>query len=193
MKQHLFSRQVEDVGIINERLTLFLHSFYDWMRIMTWWNECFIATYRNREKARCKRSRMQILLVEDDEVDVEYMVRSLRRQGFQQPIHIASNGVEALRILRSAGEEIQATLPWLIITDIQMPLMNGLEFLCELRSDPNLHRLVTFVLTSSNLEEDKRAAYEERIAGYLLKADLSKNFSALVDLLNAYQSLIKLP
>jgi CheY-like chemotaxis protein len=136
---------------------------------------------------------MQILLVEDDEVDAEYLLRSLQKQGFQQPILIATNGIEALHLLRYHSQGNQAEPAWLIITDIQMPLMNGLEFLRELRSDTNLRRSIAFVLTGSNLEKDKIAAYEEHVAGYLLKSDLTQNFSSLVNLLNAYQSIIKFP
>jgi CheY-like chemotaxis protein len=136
---------------------------------------------------------MQILLVEDDEVDVEHFLRNLQHHGFHQPVQVAQNGVEALAILREQAGPAKAPRPWLIITDIHMPRMNGLEFLRALRADASLAPFVAFVLTSSALEEDKRAAYAEKVAGYLLKSEVNKDFATLVGLLNAYDVLILLP
>lgn len=136
---------------------------------------------------------MQILLVEDDEIDAEYVVRGFRRQGFESPITIVQNGLEALQTLRNRFEQRSLNGPCLIITDLNMPLMNGIEFMQALRRDPDLCRLIVFVLTSSNLAVDKSAAYDEQAAGYLLKADLEQNFSYLVHLLNTYQSIVEFP
>jgi CheY-like chemotaxis protein len=136
---------------------------------------------------------VKILLVEDDDVDVEFFLRGLQKQGFQCTVHVAGNGIEALQILRNSQEEGSRYAAWLVITDLQMPLMNGFEFLRALRSDAAIAPTVTFVLTTSKLAEDKVAAYEACIAGYLLKSDLQQNFSLLIDLLRAYEGLVVLP
>lgn len=136
---------------------------------------------------------MRILLLEDDDIDVEYFVRSLSKYKLQIPVQVASNGIEALAILRQQQTEGHTSCSWLVVTDIQMPLMNGFEFLHELRTDLNLRSIVTFVLTSSVLEKDKIAAYEKQIAGYLVKSDVHKDFKPMADLLRAYQTIIILP
>jgi CheY-like chemotaxis protein len=136
---------------------------------------------------------MHILLVEDDEIDAEAVVRGFQRQGFAPPLTIARNGLEALQMLRSPAAHNSLKQPCLIITDLNMPLMNGIEFLQALRRDANLRRSVVFVLSSSNWAADKSAAYEQGVAGYLLKADLDKNFLYLVHLLECYQAMVEFP
>ena len=144
-------------------------------------------------KEGCQNEFMHILLVEDDEIDAECVVRGFRRQGLEGPITIACNGLEALAKLRCGCTQNSLKQACLIITDVNMPLMNGIEFLQALRSDPNLCRSIVFVLTSSDLAVDKSAAYAERVAGYLRKADLAQNFPDLVRLFNTYQSIVEFP
>src|SRR4051794_425043 len=103
---------------------------------------------------------LQILLVEDDEIDAEYLIRGFRRQGFESLITVVGNGLEALDYLRRQTQQNAPIQSRIIITDINMPLMNGIELLQALRRDPDLRRLVVFVLSSSDLEADKIAAYE---------------------------------
>jgi CheY-like chemotaxis protein len=83
--------------------------------------------------------------------------------------------------------------PYIILTDINMPQMNGIEFLRELRQDPQLRQSIVFVLTTSELEADIRAAYEQQIAGYLLKASVTANYSHLLNLIAAYYEHIEFP
>ena len=93
-----------------------------------------------------------ILLVEDDEVDVMNVRRAFEKNHIANPLLVASNGLEALDKLRS-GE-----LPKnrrLVLLDLNMPRMNGIEFLREVRSDPELHATPVVVLTTSNDESDK--------------------------------------
>lgn len=139
-----------------------------------------------------KRS-LQILLVEDDEIDAEYLIRGFQRQGFDSSITVAGNGVEALDYLRCQMHQAKDLQSQIIITDINMPLMNGIELLQALRQDPKLRRSVVFVLSSSDLEADKRAAYAHQAAGYLLKTDLDQKLPQLFRLLESYQLMVEFP
>jgi CheY-like chemotaxis protein len=132
---------------------------------------------------------LEILLVEDDAVDVMNVRRAFAKNKLTNRIHVAQNGIEALEILR------QGTLParHLVLLDLNMPKMNGIEFLRELRRDPNLHTTSVVVLTTSNEERDKIEAYELNVAGYLLKPVTFSNFVDLMAALNKYWTLVELP
>lgn len=110
-----------------------------------------------------------VLLVEDDEVDVMNVKRAFRKQNIDLPVYVAKNGVEALEMLRLGGGNHFTQGSTVILLDLNMPKMGGLEFLKELRADPLLHSLVVFVLTTSNQESDLRGAYAMNVAGYILK------------------------
>lgn len=130
-----------------------------------------------------------ILLVEDDEVDIMNVRRAFSRNSIQYPLHIANNGLEALDMLK--GNRKLNPLPKVVLLDINMPKMNGIEFLRALRNDPELRGLTVFVLTTSNQERDKREAYNLNVAGYVIKP---VDFTAFVDTvatLNAYWKLIE--
>ena len=136
---------------------------------------------------------VHILLIEDDEVDAEAVIRAFRRQKIANPITHVVDGIAALHALR--GEEGYPPLPrpYIILLDINMPRMNGIEFLEVLRQDPILQRNVVFVLTTSNRDEDKLAAYSKQIAGYILKANAGHDFMAVINLLQGYQIVVELP
>lgn len=107
-----------------------------------------------------------ILLVEDDVIDTEAVRRALRRAAIDNPLHIARDGVEALETLRTLNQ------PCLMLVDINMPRMNGLQLLQELRKDPDLRQNVVFMLSTSALGEDKISAYKLNAAGYILKENI---------------------
>lgn len=135
---------------------------------------------------------IHILLVEDDEIDVEIFQRACQKQQISHPIVHASDGIEALQILRGEGNYPCLPQPYLILLDMNMPRMNGLEFLQTLRQDASLKWSVVFVLTTSNQEEDKIAAYMEQIAGYFLKSN-DEAVLSFINLLDVYARLIELP
>ena len=121
-----------------------------------------------------------ILLVEDDEVDVEAIRRVFAKRGVANPLYVARNGVSALQMLR--GEEAYEIVrrPCVILLDLNLPRMNGLDFLDQLRRDTDLKDSVVFVLTTSNSDRDRFAACAKYVAGYLLKTDGDDDFSQLV-------------
>lgn len=136
---------------------------------------------------------VHILLVEDDEVDAEAIVRAFRKQNLKHPITIVPDGFEALRVLHGETGVTRVRSPYLILLDLNMPRMNGVEFLQLLRQDPQLRCSVVFVLTTSDSDQDKLAAYSAQIAGYLLKQKTGENFVNLVDMLTIYWRLIEFP
>lgn len=138
-----------------------------------------------------KDNSVAILLVEDDEVDVMNVQRAFKKNRITNPLHVAGNGLEALDMLR--GEHAVKPRPRLILLDINMPKMNGIEFLEELRADPELRSMSVIVLTTSNEERDKVAAYRFNVAGYILKPVEFDSFMNTVATLNLYWSLNELP
>ncbi len=136
---------------------------------------------------------IHILLVEDDDVDAEAIVRAFRKQKIANPVTIVSDGLEALDVLRGEGDRERLPRPYLILLDINMPRMNGIEFLQELRKDKALERSIVFMLTTSNRDEDKLAAYDEQIAGYLVKARAGEEFADLISMLNSYWRVVEFP
>lgn len=136
---------------------------------------------------------INILLVEDDEVDAEAVVRALQRLNVNNSLTIVSDGLEALNVLR--GEKARQPLPqpYIILLDLNMPRMNGLEFLDVLRQDPELKRSIVFVLTTSNRPTDRLATYDRYIAGYLVKSKTGVDFSELIMLLDWYQRVVEFP
>lgn len=133
---------------------------------------------------------LNILLVEDDQVDVMNVKRAFDKNRIANPLFVAGNGVEALELLRSKQIPAERRI---VLLDLNMPRMNGLEFLRELRSDPALQGTVVIVLTTSNDERDKIEAYNLNVAGYLLKPVTFVNFVEVMATLNKYWTLVELP
>jgi CheY-like chemotaxis protein len=132
---------------------------------------------------------LNILLVEDDEVDVMNVRRAFARSHILNPIFVASDGVEALAMLRR-GEVPRERL--LVLLDLNLPRMNGIEFLRAVRQDPELSALSVVVLTTSNEDQDKAAAYNLHIAGYLVKPVTFSDFCQLLVALDKYWGLVEM-
>lgn len=133
---------------------------------------------------------LNILLVEDDEVDVLNVRRAFQKNHITNPLFVASNGVDALEQLRSRSIPRDRRL---VLLDLNMPRMNGIEFLRELRKDPELKSTPVVVLTTSNDERDRIEAYDLNVAGYLLKPVTFGNFCEVMTALNKYWALVELP
>jgi CheY-like chemotaxis protein len=133
---------------------------------------------------------LNILVVEDDEVDVMNVKRAFQKNHIANPLYVAENGVEALERLRSGEIPRERRI---VLLDLNMPRMNGIEFLRELRADPELRSTTVVVLTTSNDERDKVDAYDLNVAGYLLKPVTFSNFCEVMAALNKYWTLVELP
>jgi CheY-like chemotaxis protein len=133
---------------------------------------------------------LNILLVEDDEVDVMNVRRAFAKNNIANPLFTAGDGIEALEKLRSGDIPKDRRI---ILLDLNMPRMNGIEFLRELRKDPELASATVVVLTTSNDERDKINAYNLNVAGYLLKPVTFSNFCEVMATLNKYWTLVEMP
>jgi|SRR3970040_25683 len=131
---------------------------------------------------------VNILLVEDDEVDVMNVKRAFTKNNIKNELFVAGNGVEALGMLRTSI----VPLPRIIILDINMPKMNGIEFLKVLREDENLKNISVFVMTTSNEDSDKINAYNLNVAGYILKPLSFEKFITSVATLKNFWSLCEM-
>lgn len=138
-------------------------------------------------------TKVNILLVDDDDVAAESVVRSLRKHTVDFPVTLARDGIEALEILRGIHPDLSVEKPYLILLDLNMPRMNGFEFLQEIRNDKQLHDSIVFVLTTSDADSDKSRAYHENIAGYMVKSTVGPQFAKLAALLDNYRSTVALP
>ena len=136
---------------------------------------------------------VNILLVEDDEVDVMAIKRAFRELKIANPITEAKDGIEAFEILRGVNGYVPIPRPLIILLDLNMPRMGGMEFLDELRKDPDLHRCVVFVMTTSADERDRMRAYDKNVAGYVLKHDLGRSFLDAIAMLQHYWRVVELP
>jgi len=148
---------------------------------------------------RCCRELMtasqpfSILLIDDDDVAAEAVVRGLRKHECLCPIVLAEDGHVALQILRSQHSVRRIEKPYVAFLDLNMPRMNGFEFLHALRADTALRDTLVFVLSTSGSDADRARAYEKNIAGYMVKAKLGPQLKGLAHFLIEYSSIILLP
>lgn len=138
---------------------------------------------------------VNVLLVEDDEVDVMNVQRAFKRNRIDNPLYIANNGLDALSMLRGSGSQAPSVPGHrrLVLLDINMPKMNGLEFLQELRQDSSLRSTPVVVLTTSDADQDRLEAYRLNVAGYILKPVTFAIFSEVMASLNQYWTLCEIP
>lgn len=134
-----------------------------------------------------------ILLVEDDDVDILATKKALRQLKIANPLVEARDGLIALEILRSLHAEKQTAPPVIVLLDLNMPRMGGLEFLETIRNDISLKHLIVFVMSTSEADADIWAAYEQNIAGYIVKSNAGKGFTDAMEMLEHYWRIIELP
>lgn len=130
-----------------------------------------------------------ILIVDDDEVDIEIFMRGAKKRNLPYELMAMQNGQQALDALRSGiGPENQSDRV-IIVLDINMPGMNGHQFLEELRTDPSFRRTLVFILSTSDHVRDRLKAYDKNIAGYFTKP----NIDALLHTLDLYAHHAEFP
>jgi CheY-like chemotaxis protein len=133
---------------------------------------------------------LTIFLVEDDEVDVMNVKRAFAQHSIRNPLFIARDGVEALEKLRNGEIPKERRI---VLLDLNMPRMNGIELLREVRNDPALYSTTVVVLTTSKDEQDMIDAYNLNVAGYLVKPVTFASFCEVMVALNKYWSLVEFP
>jgi CheY-like chemotaxis protein len=136
---------------------------------------------------------VKVLLVEDDEVDRLAVRRAFAKQGVANEIIDAVNGLEALEVLRGGPDRGPLQRPYVILLDLNMPVMNGIEFLDAIRADPALTDAVVFVLSTSRSTTDICDGYRRNVAGYIAKSNAGDGFREAVRLLESYWRLVELP
>jgi len=136
---------------------------------------------------------VNILLAEDDQIDQKAFLRAFARLRIRNPVTVAKDGLEAWEILKGLNGKAPLARPNLLILDINMPRMNGLELLERIREDAELHDSIVFMLTTSNDEEDKIEAFNFNVAGYMLKSDIGQSFVKAVELVDNYWRVMEFP
>jgi len=135
------------------------------------------------------RSEQTILLVEDDKVDTLTIRRAFKQLGSQNPIHSVTDGEQALAYL-SDGTRPH---PGLILLDLNMPRMNGLEFLDRVKADPVLRLIPVIILTTSREDGDRAASFEKSVAGYMVKPVEFEQFVEVMRKINDYWLASEIP
>lgn len=131
-----------------------------------------------------------ILLVDDDDIDSMGVMRALKRLKILNTVVRARDGAEGLALLR---DPFAVRRPYLVLLDLNMPRMNGLEMLEELRSDKALSSSIVFVLTTSKADEDNMAAYKHNVAGYIVKSQVGDGFMRVMEMLDHYWRVVEFP
>jgi two-component system response regulator len=129
-----------------------------------------------------------ILLVEDSDDDVQLTKRALQRSNIANELIVVGDGVAALSYLQAAADPTPGTsgLPTLILLDLKLPKMDGLELLQRIRADPKLRRQPVVILTSSTEEQDIVKSYDSGANSYIRKPVDFEQFSAAIKQLGLY-------
>ena len=134
-----------------------------------------------------------VLVVDDDDVAIEAVLRSFRKHEVPCRTLTASDGAEALAILRDQHPSKRLECPVLVLLDLNMPGMDGFQFLQAVRADAQLRRTVIFVLSTSTRDQDRDRAYDEQVAGYMVKSAVGPQFSRLAEFVGKYACTQQLP
>jgi CheY-like chemotaxis protein len=142
-----------------------------------------------------ERSRSaQVLLIEDNRGDAVLTRRAFRRSRIGNEITVAESGEKGLSILRREGEYSDAPRPDIILLDLNLPYMNGKDFLSKVKDDPALRRIPVIVLSSSSADSDIDAAYTRHASGYITKPVASDTYDNVVSRIESYWfELMQLP
>lgn len=134
-------------------------------------------------------SNKPILLVEDDQVDVMTVARALKELHVTNPLVQKENGEEALAYLRNPAN----TTPCIILLDLNMPVMNGIEFLRVVKHDEALRKTPVVVLTTSEEQQDKVNSFNFGVAGYMAKPVDYRQFVEVMRSINTYWTISEMP
>jgi CheY-like chemotaxis protein len=136
---------------------------------------------------------LNIFLIDDDDMDAKAVERAFRRGKIGSSVVRAVDGIDALEMLKGANGRSRPPSPRILLVDLNMPRMNGIELIRALRKDEELRQSLVFILTTSKRDEDKMAAYDLNVAGYITKATAAEEFRNLVALMDSYGRIVELP
>jgi CheY-like chemotaxis protein len=136
---------------------------------------------------------VQLLHVEDDDLCLMGLNRAFKAAKIANPVSFAHDGIEALDMLRGTNGRPRLPRPFLILLDLNMPRMDGIELLKELRKDEELKKSIVFIMSTSDADEDKVKAYNLGVAGYILKSNPANAFLEATALLDTYWRVVELP
>lgn len=136
-----------------------------------------------------KITNKPILLVEDDKVDIMTVMRALKEIRVTNPVVNKENGEDALAYLRDPGGQ----KPCIILLDLNMPVMNGIEFLQVVKQDSELRRIPVVVLTTSEEQQDKVNSFDLGVAGYMAKPVDYRQFVDVMRSIDAYWTISEMP
>ena len=136
---------------------------------------------------------VKFLIVDDDEVSIMKIKRVISKANLGNPVKVAMDGIEALDILRGDAGFERLTPPYIVTLDINMPRMDGHQFLEEIRKDELLKNVVVFILTTSDNDDDINAAYDKHVAGYILKENSENGLIEKINMIDDFSNLVVLP
>lgn len=135
----------------------------------------------------------EVLLVDDDDVALESVLRSFKKHSLPCATVLAGDGMEALEIVRNQHASKRMTKPYIVLLDLNMPRMDGFGFLEAIRQDPALKSTMVFVLTTSSRDTDRSRAYNENVAGYMVKSAVGPQFAKLANFISQLTTSVELP
>ena len=130
---------------------------------------------------------VNILVVEDDEIDVKALLRAFKNLKIANPVTVAKDGIEGWEAIQDLPR------PYLLILDINMPRVNGIELLEKIRASEKFHDSIVFMLTTSTDDQDKFEAYKLNVAGYMLKSDMGASFIRAIEMVERYWKVVEFP
>ncbi len=134
-------------------------------------------------------TKRTILLVEDDMVDIMTVKRAVRELQIENPLIVTRNGEEGITYLNTCRDN----LPFIILLDINMPRMNGIEFLKVVKQDKALRAIPIIILTTSKEQQDRYESFHLGVAGYMVKPVHYQEFLDLLKMINAYWTHSEMP
>jgi CheY-like chemotaxis protein len=137
--------------------------------------------------------QVAILLVEDDDIDAMTVTRGLASAHITNPVIRARDGIEALEVLLGTNGRERLPPPYLLLIDIRLPRLDGLGLVRRIRSNQALQRTIIFILTTSDNDRDRTAAYDAHVAGYIVKSNDPERFRALAGMLEYYLLIVSPP
>lgn len=147
----------------------------------------------SKQSDTTKAKALNILLVEDDDGDAKAVKRAFAKAEVANTLIRAEDGVEALQVLRGEHESKKLDMPFILLVDLNMPRMNGIELLKTLRADPKLRKTIVFIISTSKREEDINAAYEHNVSGYIVKETMGRDFACLAETIDYFWRIVELP